>query len=57
MPVTFNGDGVGGLWTDKDNWDLGRIPESGDDVVIGGMAICVLPAGAVLSVGNFTVTR
>jgi hypothetical protein len=35
---------AGGSWTDVSNWDLGRIPNSGDDAVITG-----LNSGAVVT--------
>ena len=35
ITVTWNGDGDGFSWSDKDNWDINSLPQSGDNVIVG----------------------
>lgn len=36
--ITWTGDGDGSAWHDPNNWDLERVPDAGDDVVVPEVA-------------------
>ena len=45
--VTWTGAAGDGLWSTAGNWDLGRRPEAGDDVVIGDSVTYSVAAGTL----------
>jgi len=39
--ITWNGDGDGVNWSNPDNWDLDRLPDSSDIVALGGSTVSI----------------
>jgi len=55
--ITWTGAGGNNSWHTAANWDLGRVPEAGDDVVIPDMTPDVnvtYPPGAVTTINSLT---
>ena len=54
--VTWTGTAGDGLWNTAGNWDIGRIPDANDDVVINVPDTAIELGSGVTSVRNLTVT-